>query len=93
MAGRERNEMTKTTYTCDRCGKGVDRGELFNVEIIVENAHYYVRREAKQWKEWCKQCITDSGLVVYEKLKDPEVTPPSFEDLVREIIREEIQNQ
>jgi hypothetical protein len=85
--------MTKTTYTCDRCGAEVERGELFGIEIVVENVHYYVRREAKKQKEWCRQCITDAGLIVYERLVNPEITPPSFEDLVREIIREEIQNQ
>lgn len=87
--------MKVTTYSCDRCAATVERPEdLMSITIFVAlgGCSYSTPSHSA---EWCRSCVVNTGMK--EKLKpgkddvppDPE-HPPSFESLLRELIREEI---
>ena len=87
-----------TTYTCDRCG-AINTDEavirLERVSIVFGRYHTTTQHEEHS-ADWCLTCriktgITHTGFDT-EIRHIPDSPPPTLEDLVREIIREEIDN-
>ena len=92
-----------TTYICDRCGKSqlerivtsmppLYRVELRCVPIDDRNRDTYIspRREA----EWCGACLAECGIDHPVLLRgDASQEKVSFEDLIRQIVRKEIEGE
>jgi hypothetical protein len=89
--------MQTTIYKCDKCGVEDTTNEikLDRVGIFVGN---YERRyswgngiKVEVTKEWCEKCRIAAGLIAKPKSLTVEVTPITLEDMLREMMREEIQ--
>ena len=87
--------MKKTILTCDRCRKEVDH--LENVGAGRRD-HSYVTNIERVWQvpaEWCIPCCIEVGFAK----EDPEIPAkpivpfPTLEEIIREMVREEIQNK
>ncbi len=90
--------MIVTTYTCDKCGhEQTDNGQMWNIGVSVishshQQQHSYSRGPLKG-ELWCRPCIVKLGLLPTSKVVNdpPQPDPvPTFEDMIREITREEI---
>lgn len=86
----------RTIYKCDRCGKeSEEKSFLAHVEITLKDRLCYYVLYTKP-VGWCKEC-TGEVLGIDHTERQPKtsdrVEPPSFEDFLREIIREEIEEQ
>lgn len=93
-----------TTHTCDRCGhsqdayigsKEPDRRTMRLICIAISrNEHQDFTYNAGHHKAlWCDQCLIDTGIIRLSKQpENPQPPEPSFEDKLREFIREEISN-
>lgn len=93
---------TKTTYTCDKCGRTEDHQSfLFKLSTSVDKYQYSYRIETTHKQafhakpvqtDWCGECCAKLGLAeLIDAPKAEEPSPPmSMEDFIREIIREEI---
>lgn len=88
--------MQTTIYKCDRCGEeSTDRQEI-NLDRVGVFVGIYERRfsygspSVELIKEWCQNCREKYGLVQKVKESKVEVTPTTLEDMVREIVREEL---
>jgi hypothetical protein len=81
--------MKKTILTCDRCKKEVNAADFFPVEAKLKTHS----AEDRNKKDWCRSCCIKFNLLPElvdmpdAKRQDP---PPTLEDFIREIIREEI---
>jgi hypothetical protein len=97
--------MKKEIYECDKCHKqATTKEEIAQLALITfsigTSIQYYSTMPSviyptfQTWqKELCKECRDGMGLTV-KVLKDSQSTPPiTFEDMVREIVQQEIQNQ
>jgi hypothetical protein len=89
--------MQKTILTCDRCKKEVDK--LYEVGAGARSEYsgqYHPGgREYRVYQllaEWCLKCCIEMHIVQPVKGSDakPLATPPTLEDMIREIVREEI---
>jgi hypothetical protein len=98
--------MIETKYTCDRCGSSTDaetgtpfhRGEMREIELRMRTLGAQQSFTPMRIVEWCDRCVRLTGLVsIYEKLRAqleaqgmavPE--PLTLDQLVRDIVREEI---
>lgn len=88
-----------TTYTCDRCRKASTSPSalpLFRVHLeinVPSNVRSDYRVRPKQ-AEWCSACMDAIGLVEIARGKngvpEPDQPVPSFEDLIRKIVRSEL---
>ena len=86
-----------TTYTCDKCGHSQTQSEqMWYIEIHV-NSHYNVRSIADSYakvkKLWCRKCVEALGFLPAPKDKKNEhviTPPPNFEEMIRDIVREEM---
>ena len=86
----------KTIHKCDRCGEESEKkGSLAHVEVTLKDRLCYYVLYTKP-VGWCKNC-TGEVLGIDHTVKQPtagnRVEPPSIEDFIREIIREEIAEQ
>lgn len=92
--------MRKTILTCDRCKKEVET--LLEVGAGLRNLNYHSFGPGATWhitgqlqEEWCRPCCEEVGFVTasYGKKEDKkgEVPPPTIEDLIREMIRSEME--
>ena len=93
--------MQTVTHECDRChAKAITNDEVCALDLrgvkleIVSSVNLY---ENFTWRsEWCQACRTQIRVEELDKRKDkPQVqTPvepqPSLEDMVREIVRQEL---
>ena len=90
--------MKTTTYKCDRCGAESVGGDTIKLLSIYLGEGQYmsdaVRRGGQ--KEWCLKCRIETGIHKPE-MALPEIKPvdpvPTLEEMIREVVREEIQNQ
>lgn len=88
--------MIKTSYVCDKCGAVQDTPEQFwNVGVTYSNqgATYiqYSTPAHKNTMQVCRKCFIDFGLTAPTKKDEPiQQAPPTLEELIREIVREEI---
>jgi len=90
--------MRTTTYKCDRCGAesiGDDTIDLLSI-YLGEGQYMSDAVHRGHRKEWCVKCRIETGIHKPEKTL-PEIKPidsaPTLEEMIREIVREEIQNQ
>jgi len=86
-----------TTYTCDKCRHSQEGSEqMWDIGITVihrpQPTRYSYSREPVEKALWCRKCVESLGLLPAEKTDPPTSTPtPTFEDMIREIIQEEIE--
>jgi|WetSurSiteA1Bulk_404760.scaffolds.fasta_scaffold409957_1 hypothetical protein len=84
--------MRTITFKCDRCGVEKNHSFLWDIEIRINGSVY----DQAGKKEWCRACLVKVGLwnPSFEEKKDGIKTPdhpPTLEDIIRELIREEIE--
>jgi hypothetical protein len=90
-----------TTFTCDRCGETAvdDQNFLTKIRVQIESP-YILRNEGfansnAPTAAWCKKCLVKFGLIDVGKTNLPAqlapLVPPSLEEILREIVREEIE--
>lgn len=85
--------MKVITYTCDRCKSSdtVNKIDLIPIKILLSDHNSAVKQA-----DWCRRCLASYGLAkASEDIKNPIVKiepPPTIEDIIREIVREEIQS-
>jgi len=88
--------MKTTTYKCDRCGAEDTNNKIEISPIWFGYGDYItdVKRRAEN-KEWCLKCRIEIGLQK-PRSDAPEAKPiepePTLEDMIRMIVRDEIQN-
>lgn len=79
--------MQTITYTCDRC-KAADTTNA--IDIIPINITLFQFKSVVKSAEWCRRCLNEVGLNS-SMPKIPTIEPPlSVEDIIREIVKEEI---
>lgn len=91
--------MITVIYTCDRCGSAYPTDDkMWNVGIAVENRSspgYYNRdwltNKFQHQQLWCEICINQVRLKAPQPRSTTEPTPPTFEDILRAIVREEVE--
>jgi len=87
-----------TTYTCDRCGKSAVDNDRFLKPITVRIGASWSRDgwvdAAIPTRHWCEECIVAMGIMHPGSFGLPKETapviPPTLEEVIREIMREEI---
>lgn len=86
--------MKQTIYTCDRCKAVVPTDEnLCRVKVVFTNPRQYSYGNGLDEMgsripeaDWCEKCINETGFATFNvKANTPQVTPPSLEDMIREI--------
>lgn len=89
--------MRTVTYRCDKCGDEDTSNKMDLTEIFVgtSGSSYAIGKNLSQ--EWCRQCLISVGIVHPSYAKDksnvPEVQEVTLEDMMRDMIRKEIDNQ
>lgn len=83
-----------TTYECDKCGHEQDTDEqMWGIGIVVTYPGKPGNYFSREHKLWCRKCAEELGqLKRLPERKDKPVPELTFEDKLREIIREEIEN-
>jgi len=86
-----------TTYTCDRCGHQQTKPEQM-WELCVHYKHYDYRYSDAGSKRaiqlWCRKCCDNLQIICNPpppKAGEVPVPKVTLEDMVREIMREEIE--
>ncbi len=95
----ERRKMRETILTCDRCKEKVK--ELIEVgagKRSVYSGSSYSREHFELYQlvaEWCIDCCIKMHIAspCKESEAKPIQPPPTLEDMIREIIREEVENK
>jgi hypothetical protein len=83
----------ETTYTCDRCKKSSTVYIDLNLETVSIVFRRWTSYSPLHTAEWCLACRNEVGIIALpQKEGDPVVIPATLEELVREIIKEEIDN-
>ncbi len=90
--------MKTTTYKCDRCG-AEDTTNKINLDRVGVFVGHYERSytfglepKVELTQEWCLDCRIKTGLTPAPTSQPPaEVSPVTLEDMIREMMREEIQ--
>jgi len=89
--------MITTIYKCDRCGKEQYTPEqMWEVGVVYKHIHYASSSSEKypyQTKLWCRACVETLGILPIKEGAPDETQPPTFEDLIREIVRDEQTSQ
>lgn len=91
----------KTDYICDRCGRTQEKSDQFWVVGITIRSYDrpgYAERPSftAQWCRSCMETVELLGTYIIELKKPDDPAPPTpltFEEQIREIVREEIANQ
>ena len=88
--------MIKTTYTCDRCGQEqVDSKDKPIQYVTVRVSYSFGYGETDRLSAlWCRPCADALHLLATPPREGVEPTSPqpSLEDILRTIIREEMQS-
>lgn len=88
--------MRKTILTCDRCGETSERRDfLLPVTVTTKSSNSTFTYELAI-AEWCDKCLREvrAALKLPEEPPKPDEPAPqrmTIEDLIREIVREEVQ--
>jgi len=81
-------------YECDRCTHhNTDPTDFYVVRIACTQQQvsgYSHPMSASPQRLWCESCTKEAGLKWVRTVNVPE--PPTFEDMIREIVQDEIQN-
>ena len=80
-------------YICDRCGVEEEHNNCRDVRIttsvITTNGSVMYNIPNKMTpKLWCKSCLSMFGLWIVEEKSQGYSTPPSLEDIIRELAGE-----
>jgi len=82
--------MRVTTVSCDHCTKIVTDGDIHNVALTIGPMTY--NATAFKAEEWCRDCLIGVLGVGWRRSKGstatPPQTPPTLEDMIREIAGE-----
>lgn len=89
----------RTIYKCDRCGKEQDSpDQMWLVGFVVTSDLYrstyrVFDPDFNHRREWCRACVEEFDLVPRVQTKPLPVGEPqkTLEDLIREIVREEVE--
>lgn len=94
--------MKKTIYACDKCSNEVkDKDDLWPVAILIGRPNQSIQYQPfcnfVRQKEYCRNCLAElfPGYIVSDNSPDIDMNLTEktigerFEDLVREICREE----
>lgn len=92
--------MKQYTSTCDRCKKtatsensGEDKLKLHEVGVgIYQPQSYSQYRFIGKAKEWCEACCIEVGILAPNSPNSEVPVPPTIEDVLRNMVREEIQD-
>ena len=93
--------MIVTTYTCDNCGHSQTTREQmwrWKIQLCSEEPPMYGHSNypvGEREALWCRGCVEKVGLLASAADKEPEdvkAREPSFEELLRAIVRDELQN-
>jgi len=80
----------ETTYTCDRCGHSQKTSDqMWEVGFAYRSRHggsYTI--QAPSW--WCRGCLEHFDVLPATTPLDPPPTPPTLEDLIRELVQDEL---
>ena len=85
----------ETAYVCDRCGKRQDTDDQMWV-VAVQVSHHGYRHDSSPWKSdarlWCRECVDQMHVLGVPSAEKAAKLPPAptFEDLLREVVRDEI---
>lgn len=88
-----------TTYTCDRCkAQQIDDSQFLTSVMVRVGANWSrdgYTNSVIPAQMWCKECIVGRGLLhpgaISMDVSKAPATPPTLEEVIREIMREEIQ--
>lgn len=80
-------------YICDRCGGETDDGsKIYHVRLqaIATSRGPYQSHPSSHMKQamWCENCIVQT--VGARPPKEDEPPPPTLEDIIRDLVREEV---
>ena len=86
-----------TTITCDRCHNEYNNNQMFTVNVTLRPGagHTYCHEDKSLWNtDWCQSCCEQMGLKIIKQYPPvtPAPKPPTFEDLIREIVQDVIDN-
>lgn len=89
--------MKQITYICDRCKmQDTDNKiELISVKIVLSSHNDSGFHSTVKQADWCRKCLASYGFVGITEDTEPPVIkivpPQTLEDIVKEIIREELE--
>jgi len=92
-----KDDMRTVTLKCDRCGATAenDKNFLKHVAVGVNWGYGFQAADRKLEAEWCRECLIKAGLHSPQNEADEKIAPlvpPTLEDLVRDIVRDEMAN-
>ncbi len=96
--------MIKTIYECDKCGRSWEtEGSTVKLTLGIEVVRYkgtriaeLVRHTSSGTKisvDWCGKCCDDFGIVLSYATQEASTSPPTFEDLLTEIIEQIVEEK
>lgn len=81
---------------CDRCGKEKDNTQMRTVNLVIQdganNRYISMHDYSNKSVDWCYDCCTALHLKSPINKTDPVPPAPTFEDLIRQIVQEEVEN-
>ena len=93
--------MIKTTYQCDKCKAETDKAnDMWFIGVHVNRGtssnqyshEYHISGEHTM--HVCLNCLMELGYKVSQTEKSqPEYKEPTLEDVIRAVVRQEIENQ
>jgi hypothetical protein len=80
------------TYKCDRCGHEQEtENQMWKVRLAYGYFGYETHFDDKYEKDWCRDCMAEFGLLInMPETRHPIVPPPTLDDFLRELVRDEI---
>lgn len=88
-----------TSYKCDCCGaETMDKQTVHEVQVLVQKSAPRVSfsdryLHCKHQKIVCHSCAVRLHLTYAKSTEEAPPEPPSFEELLRQLIREEMQEE
>lgn len=83
-----------TIYQCDRCGhEQQTKDQIWQVQVTIGSVGALHSQNKTHAAEWCRKCAEAAHLLpdrTHKEAKEELPPPPSLEDLVRQIVREEM---
>lgn len=87
-----------TTYECDNCGRSQQTPtQMWRIDLGIQHLPEMHTRGAhsnQRTADWCRKCVEAAHLlpnVVHKEAKEELPPQPSLNDLVRQIVREEME--
>lgn len=82
-----------TIYRCDNCGhEQQTKDQMWRVRVDIRPLSLPDGQTTVHSAEWCRKCAEAVHLLPnwqHEKAKEELPPPPTLEDLIRQIVREE----